>query len=125
MELVNISTPVHVYQMKYYLSHIPVLTPSKMTTKACIVFDAYSKTRNSVNSLNDCLYRGSVILPGLCGLAILIRLRLYPIVLLADTEKAFLWEGIQKNDRDTYDAFLMLKSHITFVMYLSVYSHFT
>jgi len=36
--------------------------------------------------------------PNLCG--ILLRLRLYPIVLLSDIEKAFLQVGIQEPDRD-------------------------
>ena len=47
-----------------------------------------------MSSLNECLHRGPVILPDLCG--ILIRFRIYPIVVLADIEKAFLQVGITR-----------------------------
>ena len=50
-----------------------------------------------MNSLNECLNRGPVILPDLCGL---IRFRIYPIVVLADIKKAFLQVGIQEPERD-------------------------
>ena len=82
----------------YYLPHHPVLTPGKTTTKIHIVYDASSKVTCYVNSLNECLYRGPVILPDLCGL--LIRFRMYPIIILADIEKAFLQVGICEEDRD-------------------------
>ena len=48
--------------------------------------------------MNDCLYRGPILLPDLRG--ILLRLRQYPIVMLADIEKAYLQVGIQEKDRD-------------------------
>ena len=64
-----------------------MLTPNKATTKIRIVYNASSKAGSSVNSLNECLNYGPVILPDLCGL--LIRFRIYPIVVLADIEKAF------------------------------------
>ena len=71
------------------MPHHPVLTPNKATTKVHIVYDASSKSRSDMSSLNECLHRGPVILPDLCG--ILIRFRIYPIVVLADIEKA--WES--------------------------------
>ena len=77
--------------LKHYLPHHPVLTPAKNTTKLRVVYDASVKSRKGVKSLNKCLYRGPVLLPDLCG--ILFRLRLHPIVLLADIEKAFLPSG--------------------------------
>ena len=51
-----------------------------------------------MNNLNECLHCGPVILPDLCGL--LIRFRMYPIVVLADTEKAFLQVRIQEPQQD-------------------------
>ena len=56
------------------------------------------KQGRDVKYLNDCLYRGPITLPDLCG--VLLRLRTYVIVILADVEKAFLQIGIQKQDRD-------------------------
>ena len=73
---------------KFYLPHHLVLTSNKATTKMHIVYNASSKAGSSMNSLNERLNRGPVILPDLCGL--LIRFRIYPIIVLADIEKAFL-----------------------------------
>lgn len=56
--------------------------------------------------VNECLYRGPVILPDLCGL--LFRFRLYSTVILADIEKAFLQVSIQHEDHDV-TRFLWLK----------------
>jgi len=61
------------------MPHLQVLTLGK-TTRVRIVFDASSSVRSGVNSLNDCLHRGPIILPDLCGL--LLRYRLYPIIML-------------------------------------------
>ena len=63
-----------------------------------IDYDASAKGKVGDSSLNECLYRGPVILPDLCG--VLLRFRLYYIVILADIEKAFLQLGIQSGDRD-------------------------
>jgi len=83
---------------KYYLPHHPVLTPSKITTKTRIIYNASSKAKTDMNSLIECLYRGPVILPDLCGL--LFRFQLYSTVILADIEKAFLQVSVQHEDRD-------------------------
>uniref|UniRef100_A0A914WWH6 Integrase catalytic domain-containing protein n=1 Tax=Plectus sambesii TaxID=2011161 RepID=A0A914WWH6_9BILA len=92
--------------IQHYLPHHPVVTPSKTTTKVRIVYDASAKMNKNSNSLNDCLYRGPVILPDLCGL--LMRFRKAPIALTADIEKAFLQVGLQSDDRDV-TRFLWLK----------------
>ena len=91
---------------KHYLPHHPVLTPAKATTKVRVVYDASAKSQRFVSSLNDCLFRGPVILPDLVGL--LIRFRLHSIVILADLEKAFLQIGVQEDERDV-TRFLWLK----------------
>ena len=43
--------------LKHYLAHHPVLTPTKNTTKLRVVYDASLKP----GKVNDCLYRGPVL----------------------------------------------------------------
>ena len=102
----RVNDDVNQHTKKYYMPHHPVLTPKKATTKVRIVYDASSKAESDMNSLNECLHRGPVILPDLCGL--LIRFRMYPVIVLADIEKAFLQVGIQEAERDV-TRFLWLK----------------
>lgn len=81
----------------HYLPHHPVVQPQRTTTKVRIVYDGSARTKNTP-SINNCLLRGPVILPDLCGL--LIRFRQSPIGIIADVEKAFLQIGLQDADRD-------------------------
>uniref|UniRef100_A0A1I7WQ34 Retrotrans_gag domain-containing protein n=1 Tax=Heterorhabditis bacteriophora TaxID=37862 RepID=A0A1I7WQ34_HETBA len=48
----------------HYLPHHPVINLHKASTKMSTVYDASAKTKNNC-SLNDCLYRGPVLLPDL------------------------------------------------------------
>ena len=82
----------------HYIPHHAIVTPTKSTTKVRVVYDASAKTRQTNKSLNDCLLRGPVMLPDLCGL--LLRFRLHPIAVIADVEKAFLNIGLHDQDRD-------------------------
>ena len=91
---------------KHYIPHHAVVTPTKTTTKVRVVYDASAKTKQTNKSLNECLYRGPVMLPDLCGL--LLRFRLPPIAMMGDIEKAFLSIGLQTADRDV-TRFLWLK----------------
>ena len=75
-----------------------MVKPSRCTTKVRMVYDASAKSRKNVKCLNDCLYRGPITLPDLCG--VLLRLCTYLIVILTDAEKAFLQIGIQRQERD-------------------------
>ena len=84
--------------LKHYLPHHAVVNPTKSTTKVRIVYDASAKTKPENRSLNECLYRGPVLLRDLCG--ILLRFRLYNTAMVADIEKAFLQIGLQPNQRD-------------------------
>ena len=92
----------------HYLPHHPVISPQRNTTKIRIVYDASAKIRRSSPSLNDCLYRGPVMLNDLCGL--LLRFRMNPIGILSDIEKAFLQIGLQTQDRDV-TRFFWMKDH--------------
>ncbi|XP_053406659.1 uncharacterized protein LOC123538298 [Mercenaria mercenaria] len=84
--------------LRHYIPHHVVIKPEKSTTKMRIVYDASAKTRKEYKSLNECLYRGPVLLHDLCG--ILMRFRLHKIGLVSDIEKAFLQVGLQKSERD-------------------------
>ncbi|XP_060601761.1 uncharacterized protein LOC132755002 [Ruditapes philippinarum] len=90
----------------HYLAHHGVITPQKTTTKLRVVYDASAKTSKENNCLNDCLYRGPVMVHDLCG--ILLRFRKHPIAIVADIERAFLQIELQRDQRDV-TRFLWLK----------------
>ena len=93
-------------QVKHYIPHHVVIKPDSETTKLRIVYDASAKSKKSNSSLNDCLYRGPVIMEDLCGL--LMRFRIKKIGIIADVEKAFLQVAIQPKERDV-TRFIWLK----------------
>lgn len=78
----------------HYLPHHGIKPENKSMR---IVYDASSKTKDS-KSLNECLYKGPLMLEDLTGL--IIKFRQHPIGISADVEKAFLQIGLQKRDRD-------------------------
>ena len=84
--------------LKHYIPHHAVITPTKSTTKVWVVYDASAKTKQTNKSLNEYLHRGPVMLPDLCGLLIIFRM--HNIAVVADVEKAFLSVGLQQQDRD-------------------------
>ena len=51
---------------KHYIPHHAVITSQKTTSKIRIVYDASAKIKRSIKSLNECLYRGPIILEDLC-----------------------------------------------------------
>ncbi|XP_061708370.1 uncharacterized protein LOC133520175 [Cydia pomonella] len=71
-----------------------------------IVYDASSKSSKDTKSLNECLYRGPLMLEDLTGL--LIKFRTHQIGLTSDIEKAFLQMALHEKDRDV-TRFLWLK----------------
>ena len=82
----------------HYLAHHPVVRIGHSTTKVRVVFDASAKCRKSQASLNECMYRGPILMPDLCS--ILIRFRLHAVALVSDIEKAFLQLALQPSERD-------------------------
>ena len=82
----------------FYLPHKPVIRESAESTKVRIVFDASAKTKNNVQSLNDCLEIG----PPTQNLIwdILVRNRMRPITLAGDLKQAFLQIRVREADRD-------------------------
>ena len=87
-------------ELEHYLPHHPVVTH-----KLRVVYDASRHTRGT-KSLNDCLFRGPVILPDLASL--LLRFRQPAIPVLADIEKAFLQIELHERDREV-TKFLWIK----------------
>lgn len=87
--------------VRHYIPHHPMITPLKATTKVRVVYDASANTRQSNKSLNECLYRGPVILPSLSGL--LLTFQLSPIGITSDVNIS-----LQISDRDVIH-FLWLK----------------
>ena len=77
----------------HYIPHHAVITPQKTTTKVRVVYDASAKTSSEQKSLNECLFRGQVMLHDLRGL--LMRFRLHTVAIVSDIEKAFLQIGLQ------------------------------
>ena len=93
-------------ELIHYIPHHPVLREDRTTTKVRIVFDASARQSKQSPSLNDCLYRGPVLLNDLAGM--LIRFRLNKFAAISDIEKAFLQVGLQEQARDVV-RFLWLK----------------
>ncbi|XP_060570805.1 uncharacterized protein LOC132729079 [Ruditapes philippinarum] len=90
----------------HYIPHHAVITPHKSTTKLRVVYDASAKSDRNNKSLNECLYRGPVMIRDLCGL--LMRFRHHQVALVSDIEKAFLQIGLQQDQRDV-TRFLWIK----------------
>ena len=90
----------------HYIPHHAVIREQRATTKVRIVFDASAKSKKSNPSLNDCLYRGPVMLQNLVGL--LLRFRISRVAIVGDIEKAFLQIGLLEPDRDVV-RFIWLK----------------
>nr|CAD2178931.1 unnamed protein product [Meloidogyne enterolobii] len=78
---------------EHYLPHHAVITPKKLR----VVYDASAHPKGQA-CLNDCLYRGPVLLPDLAG--VLLRFRNCAIPVLADVEKAFLMIELEPEDRE-------------------------
>ena len=82
----------------HYLPIRYVLKNEAVTTKLRICFDASARTNNRMSSLNDNLFAGPPLHTDMAG--ILLRWRLFPVVIAADISKAFLQIALDKTDRD-------------------------
>ena len=80
----------------HYIPHHSVLRQDKATTKLRVVYDASAKSDGL--SLNDCLFIGPSLNKKIFD--ILLRFRMYPIIIIADIEKAFLMVRVNESDQD-------------------------
>lgn len=83
-------------ELVYYIPHQPVYKEGK--DKIRVVYDASARPNKGCLSLNQCLHTGPLLLQNLTG--ILLRFRLYSVVVLADIEKAFHQVALREKDRD-------------------------
>ena len=89
-----------------YIPHQAIIRENAETTKLRIVYDASAKLTKGSKSLNDCLHTGPSLTPLLYD--VLLRSRMYPILLTGDIRQAFLQIKIDPTDRDVL-RFLWLK----------------
>ena len=80
----------------HYMPHHAVLKHERTTTKIRVVYDASAKTEGP--SLNACLFVGPSLNEKI--FAILVRFRMYPIMIVADIDKAFLMIKVTETDQD-------------------------
>ena len=79
------------------MPHHPVIRPEKLTTKIRMVFGASSKSGGE-KSLNECLYPEPSLTAELFG--VLLRFRVFNVVVVGDIENAFLQINLNSDDRD-------------------------
>ena len=89
-----------------YIPHQAVVRENAETTKLRIVCDASAKPAKGSKSLNDCIHTGPSLAPLLYD--VLLRSRMYSILLIGDICQAFLQIEIDPTDRDAL-RFLWLK----------------
>ena len=83
---------------KHYIPHHPVVRADAESTKVRVVYDASAKAKKAEKSLNECLHTGPSLTTVLYD--VLLRMRTYPVMLVADIEKAFLQIAVDEADRD-------------------------
>ena len=91
-----------------YLPHRAVINENKSSTKLRMVFDASARTMNGV-CLNEILYKGPSLNTELYEL--LLKFRIYPMVLIADIEKAYLQIEVDESHRD-FLRFLLVRKRV-------------
>ena len=80
----------------HYMPHHAVLRQDKTTTKWRVVYDALAKSDDQ--SLNDCSFFGPS--PNKKIFDILLRIRMYPIIIVADIEEDFLMVSVTEANQD-------------------------
>ena len=91
---------------KHYINHFPVFRTESATTKCRRVFDA-SLHKRGRSSLNDRMWKGSLMTPHI--LKVLLRMRLLRNLFTLDISKAFLRMVLKLSDRN-YTCFFFRKN---------------
>ena len=81
-----------------YIPHQAVIRENTQITKLKIVYDTSAKPTKGSKSMNDCLHTGPSLTPLLYD--VLLRSRMYPILLIGDIYQAFLQIEIDPTVRD-------------------------
>ena len=84
----------------FYMLLKPVVKESAVITKVHLVFDASAKPHPLANSINDCLFTGSLLQRLLWD--IMVRASMSANLLLGDIEKSFLQISAKEENRDAF-----------------------
>ncbi|KAL1447023.1 hypothetical protein WDU94_001902 [Cyamophila willieti] len=82
--------------VEFYMPHHAIYRPDRVTTKVRVVFDLSCPTSNGT-SLNDILLTGPTLYNDLFEL--LLKMRHFPVLVLADIKKMFLQIYVKEEDR--------------------------
>ena len=82
----------------HYLPHHGVIRDDKPSSAVRVVYDGSAKSHKKSVSLNQCLHAGPSLVNNLAS--VLIRFRMFKVVLVADIRKAFLQISLTAEDRD-------------------------
>ena len=93
-----------------YLPHSALIRHGAKTSKVRSVYDASCKDKVTKTSLNHCLHVGPPLTPHIVN--ILLRFRMWKVVLLGDIAKAFLMIEVDPVDRGFYGSKVLMLKHL-------------
>ena len=93
-----------------YLPHSALIRHGAETSKVRSVYDASCKDKVTKTSLNHCLHVGPLLTPHIVN--ILLRFRMWKVVLVGDIAKAFLMIEVDPVDRGFYGSKVLMLKHL-------------